>query len=278
MRSFKALALATALACGLTGVASAAPLQFDPSPYAQARSIINVVFANYIKSLTGIQIESKVVDINGDGKGEIAVRFVHSSSCVNGMKSCRMVLMRHQDGNWKIILDRFAETFDVRPGSRDFPAPILVDKVTWNWDGGRYMPDVSGLGDAVDLKPVPEKTVASLVPAFGAGTSKLYAAHMPLAFSFAQAGLSDAGDVIVVKMEGANTCGKFTGCPVRVLKKVDGKWATVLSASTLGDIRSAKAKRQGLRDIVFETKDGALQVGWTGSKYALADRIEGVAK
>jgi hypothetical protein len=40
----------------------------------------------------------------------------------------------------------------------------------------------------------------------------------------------------------------------------------------------SRMSRQGYRDIILETKDGALQMGWTGSAYAVADRIEGATK
>lgn len=272
-----ALSLLGSLAVG--GAARAAPVVFSDSPYGQARPVVNVVFADYIKGLTGVQIQTAIVDVDSDGKGEILARFLHSSSCYQGMKSCRTVLLRYQGGNWKIVIDRFAAAVDVSKGYRDVPAPVKVDATTWNWDGKRYVPDLATLGDASEFKPVSDATRQTLSAAFGPAADKLAKAGYPIRYSYIQDGLSKNNDLLLVKMEGNLVCGKITGCPVRVLRmNADKKWATVVATATTGDVRIAKAARDGYRDVVMQTRDGALQLGWTGSAYAVADRIEGVAQ
>lgn len=269
------IALASFLAATVS--ATATPVALSDSPYAQARSVINVVFANYIAGLTGVQIQSAVVDLDGDGNGEIIARFVHSSACRDGVKICRTVILRHMSGDWKIILDRYADSIDVSNGYRDVPAPIKVDTTAWNWDGKRYVPEVKTLGEAISLKPVSEKTRDSISQAFGQ-PAKLSAAGFKVSYSFTQDGLSKNNDLMLIKMDGDVVCGKLSGCPIRVLKKEGDAWRPVLSSSTTGKVLISKMSRQGYRDILLETKDGALQMGWTGSGYAVADRIEGATK
>jgi hypothetical protein len=271
------LALTLAVFLASTASLSAAPVALSDSPYAQARSVINVVFGNYMQSLTGVKVESAVVDLDGDSKGEIVARFVHSSACRDAAKACRTVVLRHMGGDWKIILDRFADTLDVSKGYRDVPAPIKVDATEWSWDGGRYLPKVDTLGSELSFKPVTAKARDSIGRAFGQ-PAKLDAAGMKISYSYTQDGLSKGNDLMLVKMEGSVVCGKFSGCPVRVLKKEGDAWRPVLSSATTGKVLTSKMSRQGYRDILIETKDGALQMGWTGSAYAVADRIEGTAK
>ncbi|MBY3433163.1 hypothetical protein HFN89_03070 [Rhizobium laguerreae] len=270
-------ALALAAFFATASQASATPVVLSDSPYAQARSVVNVVFGNYMRGLTGVRIQSGVVDLDGDGKGEVVARFVHSSSCRDGSKACRTVVLRHMGGDWKIVLDRFADALDVSQGYRDVPAPIKVDATDWTWDGSRYRPDVTTLGTSLSFKPVTDKARESVAQAFGQA-SKLAAAGIPVTYSYTQEGLSKGNDLMLVKMEGSVVCGKLNGCPVRILKKEGETWRPVLASATTGKVLTSKMSRQGYHDILLETKDGALQMGWTGSAYAVADRIEGTTK
>lgn len=277
MMAIKKTALALSALLATASVSMAAPVSLSDSPYAPARAVINVVFGNYLAGLTGVQVQSAVVDLDGDEKGEIVARFVHSSACKDGTKGCRTVVLRHMGGTWKIILDRFSDKLDVSKGYRDVPAPIKVDSTDWAWDGGRYLPDVGTLGTESSFKPVTTAARSSVASAFGQA-GKLDAAGIPVSYSFTQEGLSKGNDLMLVKMEGAAVCGKLNGCPVRVLKKEGDAWRPVMSSSTTGKVLVAKTSRQGYRDILLQTKDGALQMGWTGSAYAVAERIEGTAK
>jgi hypothetical protein len=275
---FRKILLSTAFASMLVAnPASAEVVKLSENPYDPARSIINVVFGNYLAGLTGVNVQSAIVNLDGDRNGEIIARFVHSSACREATKSCRTVLLRHMSGQWTIILDRFADSIEVGRGYRDVPAPIKVDGKAWDWDGKRYLPEVAELGTPVDMKPVSDAAKATLSAAFGQ-SSKLEAAGFPLSYKFTESGLSKNNDLMLVKMEGSSVCGKLNGCPVRILKKEGESWKPVLSSATTGDVYLSSMSRDGYKDIILETKDGALQLGWTGSAYAVADRIEGASK
>jgi hypothetical protein len=269
------LALAALLALPVS--VAAQPIALSDSPYHQARSVINVVFGSYMATLTGVTVQSAVVDLDGDDTGEIVARFVHSSSCRAGAKVCRTVVLRHMGGGWKIILDRFADSLEVGKGYRDVPAALKVDGKTWDWDGRRYTPEVSELGTELQLKDVAAASRPSVGKAFG-NAEKLEAAGYRIAYTYTQDGLSKNKDLMLVKMSGKVVCGELNGCPIRVLKKDGDVWKPVLESATTGKVISTKTSRQGYNDIVIETKDGALQMGWTGTAYAVADRIEGASK
>ncbi len=268
------LALAAFLA---STSAMAAPVSLSESPYAPARSVVNVVFGGYMAGLTGVSVQSAVVDLDGDKTGDIVARFVHSAACRDGNKVCRTVVLRHMGGDWTIVLDRYADEIEVGKGYRDVPAPVKVDGKEWEWDGKRYLPIVADLGEELSLKAVSDSAKPSVGKAFG-DPEKLSAAGYRVSYTFAQDGLSKNKDLMLVKMEGDMVCGKLNGCPVRVLKQEGEKWCPVMASSTTGKVMLSRMSRQGYRDIILETKDGALQMGWTGSAYAVADRIEGATK
>ena len=269
------LLIAPLLVLSALSPVSSAEIEMTDNPNSQARPIINVIFSDYLKSLTGVQVQSGITDLDVDGKGEIVARFIHSSSCRTGMKSCRTVVLRHSGSDWKIILDRFAEKLDFSTGYRNVPAPIEVDNTKWTWKNGRYLPTISTLGDPVSFNLVSAEAMASYAPGFGIRTPRL-SNGFGVRYLVAQEGISDMNDIMVVKMDGNVVCGKISGCPIRILKRNNKGWSPILSTATTGDIRTSKVSRDGRRDIILETTDGALQLGWTGSTYALADRIEGV--
>ena len=273
--NFKKLVFASLLLALTASSASAAEIVLKNDPYAQERRITNVIFANYIQSLTGIQVESGLVDLDSDGKGEVVAKFIHSGACKSDMKSCRTVVLRHTGKNWKIILDRIAESLDTSKGYRNIPSPINVDNTSWTWKNDRYLPVVSSLGDRATLRKVSASAMEAYAPSFGSRTSRI-SNGFGISYSMTQEGISSTNDIMIVKMEGNVACGEVSGCPVRILKRSDDGWSPVLSSSTTGGVHLSKITRDGRRDIILETNDGALQLGWTGSTYALADRIEGI--
>src|SRR5690606_37082130 len=139
------MSTAAAIAAFLVPAAAlASPIAFDTSPDAPARRIVNVVFAQYLQERIGASVETAVLDLDNDGTGEIAVRFVHTASCAEGLKKCRTALISHERGDWKIVFDRYAETLEFRPHDGRIPGPIIADGVPWKWSRGHaYAPDGS---------------------------------------------------------------------------------------------------------------------------------------
>lgn len=255
--------------------AAAAPVAFDPSPDAPARRIVNVVFANYLQDRIGASVETAVLDLDNDGTGEIAVRFVHTGSCAEGLRKCRTAVISHDNGEWKIVFDRYVETLEFEPRSGRIPGPIVADGITWTWGAGyAYAPDGRELGEDVSLQPVPAASAQSYAAAFGPGAQKLAEGGHGVRFSYAQDAIAGGAETIIVKMEGGPSCGEATGCPVRILRKDGEKWVPVLSTTTKGKLAVMDTVRAGYRDLVVETKLGYAVLGWNGSGYAVAERYE----
>jgi hypothetical protein len=269
----KIFAAAASLVLSATAV-QASPLAFNDSPQAQARTVINVVFGDYLAQRVAAKVETAVVDLDNDGVGEIVARFVHSGSCSTDMKVCRTVVVRHDKKNWRIVLDHPAATVEKLEGVNGVPAPVKVDRVTWKWKFPTYSPTPEGMGEPISMESVPQNAVASLSPAFGAGAAKLVAADPRYGLTFARPNISDKDEFLAVTLQGGSACGEKTGCPVRILRKDKDGWRPVLAASVANAMLLGNAQRDGYRDLVVDTKQGFAVYGWNGSKYILADRVE----
>lgn len=273
-RAFLSAFLCTGLVA-VSSAASAATLLFDSSPNSEARRIINVLFSDYIQARTGIQVQTALTDLDGDKTGEVIARFVHTASCLPGMKVCRTAVVRHdQIKGWQVVLDRNVEKISILPGQSRTPAPIKTDNVTWKWAFPAYRPDFSGLGKEITLSPLPDSVVQQVAPAFGQGAAKLAAAHMSIGFDYAEPAIAEGKKALLVKMKGDSACGTANGCPLRLLVKNGTSWSTVMQATTVDNVALGSVSRDGYRDLVVRTNDGAVVLGWNGKSYAVADRFE----
>jgi hypothetical protein len=256
----------------------AAPLALDPSPKAQARTVVNVVFGDYLPQRVAAKVETAVVDLDKDGVGEIVTRFVHTGSCTADLKICRTTVIRYSGQGWKIVFDHPAAQIEVIPGPNGVPSPIKADRVVWKWNFPVYAPTPDGIGDRVAVETAPRDISASLAPAFGAGAAKLIAADPRYSLSMSKPKISDKDEFIAVTMKGGSACGEMTGCPVRVLRKGKDGWHPVLSTSSSSALYLGTTVRDGYRDLVVDSKLGFAVYGWGGDKYVLADRVEAVEK
>lgn len=277
MKKFASDLLGAVALMGMVVPAAAAPIPFNEPPASQARKIVNVVLADYIAARTGVQIGVSVVDVDKDGTGEIVARFVHSGSCRSGMEECRTVVLRHDpDKNWQIILDKTTKEIEVvfAEADRDRPAPIRTDNVTWKWSYPSYKPVLETAGEPVVFKSLPESLVPQIAPAFGPGASKLVLAQGDLSFEYAEPPVTASQKSILVRMTGLNACGALAGCPMRLLVQNGKSWTPVLQASAEPEVALSDIERDGYRDLVLSTKSGLVVMGWNGSAYAVADRLE----
>lgn len=275
----KLVPILASLGLAVLSAASAHAVALDPSPDAKARPVVNAVFREYISRLVGVQIETAIVDIEGDGVGEIVARFVHTGSCRSGMNQCRTVVIRYDSGKWGIVLDRPADKIDIpKPTGRWNFVDVSVDGAKWTWNEKAYGPAMSGLGQKVEFAPIPAATVAPVAVAFGAGATKLAAdASSGISFEFARPKLSEKGDHLLVRMKGGGACGDVAGCPVRLLEKEGDTWRPILSGSTKGDVMISRVVRDGRSDVVLGTTAGYVVMGWSGKSYGIADVVEATA-
>ena len=266
--------LAAAVAALFAHAVQAAPLKLNPAPEAQEKSVVNVLFADYLAQRVGVRVETTVTDLDRNGVGEIVARFVHSGSCSADLAVCRSVVIRHDNKTWKIVFDHPVSSVEVLPGPTGVPAPIKADRVTWTWAFPTYAPTAEGVGETIAFDPAPTDVARSLAPAFGEGAAKLAAADPRYHFQTARPGLSKDSQFLVVSMKGGTACGQKTGCPVRVLRKDKDGWRPVLAASAKSEVLSGNYSREGVQDLVVDTADGFVVYGWNGQKFLVADRIE----
>ena len=263
--------------------AQAAPIELREQIQSRERELVNVMFSNYLSDRVGASVQTAVVDMDGDGVGEIISRFVHTSSCDAQMERCRTTISRFADGKWAVIFDRYAKKIDeVFPRRRAaqtsvvLPGPIVVDGQKWEWSpfSKSYSPNADTNWTAVEWVEVPSSQIASYASFFGETTAKLLADSRGGRISYAKTPISKAKDTVLLKLEGEAVCGMRSGCPIRVIKQKDGKWETILSTTAMKDVSRVVTERDGLNDIAMSTSLGFAVFGWNGNNYSIADRIE----
>ncbi|MTH96700.1 hypothetical protein [Roseibium sp. RKSG952] len=283
MISFNRMIAAIGMFSGVVaaGSAHAAPVVFDDNPETAQARIVRSLFPGYISERPGMVLESSVLDLDLDDTGEIIARFVHSGSCSRDMKTCRTVVLKHfyrgTTGNWKIIFDRATSAIEFGAPQRRLPAPITADGITWTYTYPNYKPTSSDLGMPINLERVPPQSVRGIAGAFGEGALKLAETGSDrVSYEYGAVKTEDGNRLLIIKQTGDMACGDLIGCPVRVIREANGKWATVLEAATVSDVLQATAMRKGLPDLVTNTPNGFVVFGWAGEQYGIVDRVEAV--
>lgn len=258
------------------GAANAAPVELTEKIGSRERELVNIMFSSYLNDRIGANVQTAVVDLDGDGTGEIIARFLHSNSCDKDMIKCRTTISRFKDGNWHVVFDRHSATVDnVEKGSRR-PGVIKVDGMEWKWAPAfnAYQPTKDSRWTDVSWQRVPNEQAVTYASFFGQGAAKLAGSTGDAIIEYSTTPVSKHKDVILLKMSGPSICGNENGCPIRLISQKDGKWSSVLSSTTRGDASLTTFERDGRHDVIMETSAGFVAYGWNGSSYIMADRIE----
>lgn len=256
--------------------AQAAPIELREQIQSRERELVNVMFSTYLSDRVGASVQTAVVDMDGDGVGEIIARFVHTNSCDAEMKRCRTAISKFEDGKWHVVFDRYAVKIeDVTTGLRQ-PGPIKVDGQIWDWNRftASFIPEPVDTWQKVDWIDVPADQVSNYAPFFGDNVAKLLTSSRNGRISYAKNPLSKAGGTMLLKLDGSGICGTKSGCPIRVIQQKDNKWNTVLATTSTNDVFKSVIERDGINDIVVSTQIGFANFGWNGNSYSIADRIE----
>lgn len=256
--------------------ANAAPVELREQVNSRERELVNVMFSSYLADRVGAAVQTAVVDLDGDGVGEIITRFVHTNSCDADMQRCRTTISHFTKGRWNVVFDRYvAKIDDVQVGKR-LPGNIVVDGMKWEWNpfSGAFGPTQDERWTSIDWQAVPASQSASYASFFGEGAGKLISADRGVKIEYSTTPISKKKDLVLLRLSGKAVCGAKTGCPVRVVKQTDGKWDAILSSSTMKGASRVITERDGYNDIILETSQGFAAYGWNGSVYTVADRIE----
>lgn len=256
--------------------ANAAPIELREQMNSRERELVNVMFSSYLADRVGTSIQTSVVDIDGDGVGEIISRFVHTNSCNADMSRCRTTISRFSNGKWEVVFDRYAGTInDVQVGKR-LPGDIVVDNMKWKWDvySKSFVPTKDDKWTPIAWQEVPTAQKANYASFFGEGAGKLVSSNQGVKIEYSTTPISKKQDVVILKMSGQSVCGAKTGCPIRLIMNNDNKWSSILSSSTTEDVSRIITERDGHNDIVMQNSNGFVSYGWNGATYTVADRIQ----
>ncbi|WP_310622380.1 hypothetical protein [Flexibacterium corallicola] len=277
MRNFKKIVCLGTFLLGqsLAGANAGSLINLNPLSNDQTGAVIKQLFRSYISARPGIKVLAGAHDLNNDGVAELVARFEHSSSCKQGYKSCRTVILRHVPQGWRFVLDRFSKTIEIHRIQHQSYASLKTDDVTWYWEGKSYKPMVTGRGSEVKFEKIDSAKSQSLSAAFGVGARKLNKKD-PISLSIADLPQS-SGRIKILLAKGDGVCGKLNGCPIRIIhRSEDNRWKTILSSSTFGKVQVSETLRNGLPDLTLETKQGYITLGWSGNGFGIVDRAEAV--
>lgn len=269
--------LSLALAASLIALsANAAPVELREQMNSRERELVNVMFSSYLADRVGTSIQTSVVDIDGDGVGEIIARFVHTNSCDAGLSRCRTTISRFNKGKWNVVFDRYAGKINDLQVGHNMPGEIIVDEMKWEWDttSNSYAPTRNDKWTPVSWQEVPQSQAAGYASFFGQGAGKLVANNKQVHIEYSTTQLSKKKDVLVIRLSGKSVCGTKNGCPIRLIQHSNGKWNTILSSSTKKDVFRTVDERDGFNDIILESSNGFAGFGWNGATYSIANRYE----
>jgi len=274
-------ALLLALAAGLAPVAAfAAPPKLPGGPgeirlvemsgQTRERELVEA----FVPEAKDQPLETLLYDLNGDGNPEVVARLRGKGMCDEANRACRTLAFRKEAKGWTLIFDRPSQRLDSRGSGYGGMRDLIVDgRETYGFTANGYKLDFAASGKVVEMKPAPAGFVSALATQFGLGAERLALKGKGLAFKVATVEPKAGSPLVLARMEGPGACGRVLGCPWRLLRVKDGKYAVGFAGEKVALL---PVTRDGWRDIAVASTGGFTVYGWSGQRYMVAEtRKEG---
>lgn len=262
-------------------------------------AVVRSVYAPFLTGKTGLELQTAMIDLDGDRKAEVVARFRYPSTCAQlsgNLQSCHTVVLRFDGKQWAEVFARRTIQLSTGapttyPGAGGRMLDLLVNgRERWTWNGGnRYGVTLDGAGTYAELKWLPSRDVTD--PALGAfdraapgaaasiraaGNQGLRAAQLDLSPTVPAASATGGKPVrpvrgwLVVANQGSGLCGVSQGCPAVVVIPNNEGWrvASDVQLSVASDV-VLPTVTNGMRDIAMGDKEGYRTLSWNGSAYQL---------
>ena len=259
--------------------AQSAPVEFYSVENSPEQPIIAAMFSEYIANRPGIKIYSALIDLDHDRIGEIAIRFVHSQSCFSDQISCRTVILQHDNLNirqgWLVKFDSFVKALEIFEPNDSNSIHIIADDLVWKFDQSQFQLNTDSKSTELAMELVPAESLEFIVGVFGIGAMSLVNNQdSDIKFLYAFVPTMDKSQILVLSATGTGICGKFIGCPLRIVRKVGNKWNVVLKAGAKDTIKVRSIHRDEIPDISIETPTRLETFGWSGEQYKVLNRFQ----
>ncbi len=263
----------------ITYKAQSAPVEFHSVENSLEQPIITAMFSEYIANRPGIKIYSTLIDLDYDGIGEIAIRFVHSQSCFSDQISCRTVILQHDNLNsrqgWLVKFDSFVNALEIFEPNDSNSIHIIADDLVWKFDQSEFKLISDSSNTELIMELVPVESLEFIVGAFGTGAMTLTNnENSDIKFFYAFVPTMDKSQLLVLSATGSGICGEYIGCPLRIIRKVGNKWNVVLKAGAKDSIKVRNFYRDEIPDISIETPTSLETFGWSGEQYKVLNRLQ----
>ena len=283
------LAAAALIACALPAGAQQAParapvqpagsaqaIQFRSDPNAREVAIVREIYADFVRQNQDLRLETSVVDLNGDGVAEVAVRFVHRTTCEQ--QRCHTVLLSYS-GGWSIVLERRAEGLALsRDGLRsgEMATLVLDGGERWNWSGERYRPDLPPSARVLEAAaPAPaaigQAAAAALRADIGPPEQRRRFGLPDISWRSVEIDVATGARVFMVVADMFDVCGAAIGCPTAIVQQGQGQNRVIGVTYSFGRVSvlpSEGANR--FKDIRLGDIEGVRTMRFDGREYQLA--------
>lgn len=211
-------------------------------------------------------LQSQVVDIDGDGTAEIAAKL----DCPDISATCRTLIFHFTQDRWEKIFDSVTGDIEFTKAKFGRMQDVVTANGTWSWNGVRYVFAPGETGTAADFQPAPTQYQSMLASQFGAGAARLVESG-DARITIAMVSPEENTEAVVARIDGDGVCGIKVGCPTKVLMIENGAYRTIMSGAGRGSFALSGSNRGGWSDIAMERPDGSIALyGWTGENYVAA--------
>ncbi|MFO1148680.1 MAG: hypothetical protein U1E62_09910 [Alsobacter sp.] len=102
----------------------------------QQLGLANQIAALQSRSGGAVRVDYAMVDLDGDGTGEIFIRLVAGEACTPGQ--CQVVVFNQTQGRWAKVLEATGPAVTIAKQTHRGYRDILVGAQPWSWNGKAY--------------------------------------------------------------------------------------------------------------------------------------------
>lgn len=258
----KILASAALAVTSMMSVTHAQEIELSRSGDSDGRTLVDRLYSDEISRNVGVNLATAVIDLQGDGVGEVLARFESRNTCQRD--KCETVIAYYDEerGGWReVFRDRVENLSLGEVGTDGFRSLHDGGDTAWSWNGSRYESDLSL---TVELLKFDEIQSGPAFEAVRRDAESYFVASeesdRPLSVAAARADVNgDGSDETFVMLQGGAACGALLGCPVLAYSSFDegpffrgsSNESVFLTHDRKGDLRGIGLTNSRGRDVRY---------------------------
>jgi hypothetical protein len=214
-----------------------------------------------------------LIDVNADGRAEIALRFPRSDGRKCGEVPCHTTIISFADNKWSEVAAQSSANLALGPAVRGGVRAIYFDEEAWRWSPSfGYLPDVQTVGRRIEFKEkAPERILEIAKAMFGPAYEQAVQTGAMFEVYTAPADLGQNVKLTLVYVESPYFCGSI-GCHVFGFVEENGALRPVLNIRSLETVAlSTRVGGNGTRDLLATTSEGYIRFSWSDRELRRTD-------